>query len=173
MIRVLVSSCLLGEPVRYDGSDVHAESGTLDRWQAEGRLIPFCPEIAGGFPVPRPAAEIEGPGGLAVLRAEAKVVDETGEDVTQYFVAGARAALSAARDVGAGLAILTDGSPSCGSTYVYDGSFTGVKRSVLGVTAALLEQEGIRVFSQQQIDDAAVFLSQLESGDRHPEGCRD
>ena len=58
--RILVSSCLLGERVRYDGADANAASAALDRWQAEGRLVPFCPEVAGGLPVPRPPAEIDG-----------------------------------------------------------------------------------------------------------------
>lgn len=168
MIRVLVSSCLLGEPVRYNGSDANAKSSTLERWKAEGRLIPFCPEIAGGLPVPRPPAEIEGQAGLAVLSGEARVVDETGQDVTHCFIDGAHETLKVARNQGARLAIFTDGSPSCGSTYVYDGSFAGVRHSGRGVTAALLEQEGIRVFSQEEIELAAVFLSRLEGREDNP-----
>ena len=148
--------------MRYDGSNARAKSAILDRWSEEGRLVPICPEIAGGFPVPRPPAEIEGNGGLAVLRAEARVVEESGREATSYFVAGAHEALQIALDQGVQLAILTDGSPSCGSTFIYDGSFTGTKRVGLGVTAALLEQHGIRVFSEHQIEIAAEYLSQVE-----------
>lgn len=58
--RVLVSACLLGERVRYDGRDARASSPILTRWLAEGRVVPFCPEVAAGLGVPRPAAEIQG-----------------------------------------------------------------------------------------------------------------
>ena len=57
MIKVLVSSCLLGEHVRYHGGDAACPSPILDRWSAEGRVVPACPETAGGLPVPRPPAE--------------------------------------------------------------------------------------------------------------------
>ncbi len=164
MIRVLVSSCLLGEPVRYDGSHARTESTILDRWQAEGRLISFCPETAGGLPVPRPPAEIEGRGGPAVLRGEAKVVEESGRDATRCFVAGANKALEVARAEGVRLAVLMNGSPSCGSTYIYDGSFRGVRHPGRGVTVALLEMEGIRVFTQREVGQAAACLRRLESG---------
>ena len=57
MIRVLVSACLLGERVRYNGAEATSESPVLARWTAEGRVVPFCPEVAGGLGVPRPPAE--------------------------------------------------------------------------------------------------------------------
>ena len=63
MQRVLVSACLLGQPVRYDGGTVATEGGILARWQTEGRIVPTCPEMAGGLPVPRLPAEIHGEGG--------------------------------------------------------------------------------------------------------------
>ena len=165
MVRVLVSSCLLGESVRYDGSHARADNTILERWKAEHRVVPFCPELAGGFSVPRSPAEIRGEGGLAVLRGEAMVVDESGRDVTACFVLGANGALQAARCGNVRLAILKDGSPSCGSTYIATGSFKGLKRAGQGVTAALLEQQGIRVFSERQIREAAAYLAQLEATD--------
>lgn len=162
MIKILVSSCLLGERVRYDGRGARAASSLLRRWREEGRLVPCCPEVAAGLPVPRPAVEIEGAGGLAVLRGEARVVARSGGEATTAFVGGARRALEAARDAGARLAILKDGSPSCGSAYIYDGSFTGARRPGQGVTAALLEHNGIRVFSETRIGEASDFLAKLE-----------
>lgn len=161
-VLILVSSCLLGEPVRYDGGHAGPTGALLTRWQAEGRLVPFCPEVAGGLPVPRPPVEIEGGDGSAVLRGEAKVVEESGHEVTPHLLAGAREVLRQARAGGVELAILKDGSPSCGSSYIYDGSFRQVKRPGRGVTAALLEEHGIRVFSEGQIEQAAAYLSLLE-----------
>ena len=58
MIKILISACLLGEKVRYHGGDAALSDGILDRWRREGRLVPICPEVAGGLSVPRPAAEM-------------------------------------------------------------------------------------------------------------------
>lgn len=161
--RILVSSCLIGQPVRYDGSAATVKSAILDRWIREGRLVSFCPEVAGGFPVPRPPAEIAGAGGSAVLQGEARVVDESGRDVTTYFVDGAHAALRTALDQDVRLAVLKDGSPSCGSSFIHDGGFAGSLIPGMGVTTALLESHGIRVFSEQQIQKADDYLAQIKA----------
>ena len=162
MIRVLVSSCLLGEAVRYHGGDARCESDVLDRWRAEGRLVPICPETAAGLPVPRPPAEIAGGDGGAVLRGQAQVVDLIGADMTAAFRRGAQATLDTAIATGARLAILKDGSPSCATTYIHDGSFRDQRDHGMGVTAAMLAQAGIRLFNEHQVEDAARFLEALE-----------
>jgi uncharacterized protein YbbK (DUF523 family) len=162
MIRVLVSACLLGERVRYNGADAAAASPILDGWLSEGRVVRLCPEVAGGLGVPRPAAEISGAGGAGVLEGAARVLTRAGADVTASFLSGARHALAAAVADGVRLAVLKDGSPSCGSSFVYDGSFSGTRRSDRGVTAALLEREGIRVFSETRLEEADEYLRALE-----------
>ncbi len=162
MVRVLVSSCLLGQPIRFNGRDAASDKKILSQWQAEGRLVHYCPELAVGFPVPRPPAETVGGDGKRVLLGQANVFEDTGADVTELFVEGARKALAFAKKQQVGIAILTDGSPSCGSTYVYDGSFTGGQIPGTGVTAELLKQNGIRVFSEDQIDDALIYLKKQE-----------
>ena len=106
MQRVLVSACLLGQPVRYDGGTVVTEGGILARWQMEGRIVPMCPEMAGGLPVPRLPAEIHGEGGgAAVLRGAARVVEHHGHDVTDAFLLGAQRALEAAQEAGVQVAV--------------------------------------------------------------------
>ena len=162
MIRVLVSSCLLGNPVRYNGSDAPSDKDILNLWKSEGRLVHFCPEISAGFPTPRPPAETVGGDGKFVLAGNARVFEDTGADVTEQFVLGAKKALIFAQKKDVQIAILTDGSPSCGSTYVYDGSFTGGTLPGKGVTAELFEQNGIRVFSEDQIEEALEYLKHLE-----------
>ena len=163
MIRVLVSSCLLGEKVRYHGEDALCESEILDRWRAEGRLVPICPETSAGLPVPRPPAEIAGGDGSAVLDGKAVVAYLSGEDVTAQFIRGARLALDQAVASGARLAVLKDGSPSCAPTYIYDGSFRGQRDSGRGVTAALLSGAGIRTFNEHQLEEAAAYVAALEA----------
>jgi len=162
MIRVLVSACLLGEKVRYNGADAASGSGILRGWLAEDRVLPFCPEVEGGLGVPRPPAEIQGGMGEDVIDGTARVRTREDADVTAAFLRGARGALAAAVAGGARLAVLKEGSPSCGSGFVYDGTFSGRRREGRGVTAALLERHGIRVFSDLRIEDAAAYLRGLE-----------
>jgi uncharacterized protein YbbK (DUF523 family) len=163
VIKVLVSSCLLGEPVRFHGGHALCEDDVIRRWRAEGRLIPLCPETAAGLPVPRPPAEIVGGDGAEVLRGKAYVGDSTGVDVTAAFLRGARAVLGAALAAGVRVAVMKDGSPSCGTTYIYDGSFRGQRDAGQGVTSALLSEAGIRVFSDRQIQEAAAYVAELEA----------
>ncbi|MFI7696433.1 DUF523 domain-containing protein [Nonomuraea sp. NPDC049655] len=164
MQRILVSACLMGRRVRYDGGAKTSADALLARWRAEGRLVVFCPEVAGGLPVPRPAAEIEGgAGGAAVLSGEARVLASDGSDVTAEFVAGARAALEAARSAGVRLAVLKEGSPSCGALAIHDGTFGGRRVPGQGVTTALLEAHGVRVFTEDQLPEAADHLRDLEA----------
>ena len=85
-----------------------------------------------------------------------------GKDVTQYFMTGAQKALELARSRKIKLAVLKDGSPSCGSAYIYDGSFSGVKKPGKGVTTVLLQENSIRVFSEREIPKAAEYLKTLE-----------
>jgi len=162
--RVLVSACLLGERVRYNGSDAATESPILARWLAEGRVVPFCPEVAGGLGVPRPAAELQGGDGEAVLAGAGRVATEGGVDVTESFLRGARLCLDAALAENVRVAVLKDGSPSCGSSSIHDGAFRGGRVAGRGVTAALLERRGIRVFSERELDEAAEYLDRLDRG---------
>ncbi|TYB38790.1 DUF523 domain-containing protein [Actinomadura chibensis] len=164
MERILVSSCLVGRPVRYDGAAKPVGGELVERWRTEGRLVPFCPEVSGGLSVPRPPAEIVGGDGHAVLDGTARVRTDGGADVTAEFLRGARQALDAARRTGARIALLKEGSPSCGSNRVYDGTFTGTSIPGEGVTTALLEREGIRVFSENDLAAVASLLETLESG---------
>ena len=154
MKRILISACLLGRKVRHDGSDKAVDDPAIARWQREGRLVPVCPEVAAGFPTPRPAAEIDGAGGGdGVLDGSTRIVETTGADVTASFLDGAHIALSVARQHGCTHALLTDASPSCGSTAIYDGTFGNTKTAGMGVTTALLRRHGIKVFAHTQIDE--------------------
>lgn len=164
MESVLVSACLLGEAVRYNGGDKRCEHEILQRWIREGRVVPICPEVAGGLPVPRPPAEIDNrTGGAGVLAGTAKVVDNTGRDVTDAFVKGAQQAVIRARARAIRVAVLKEGSPSCGSTYTYDGTFRGIRVPVPGVTAALLQAAGLQVFSELELPEAERLLQQLDA----------
>lgn len=150
MKKILVSACLLGQPVRYDGQGKGLSDPRLARWQAQGRLVSVCPELAGGLPVPRAPAE----------RQEARVVTVQGEDVTAAFACGAQAALQLCQAQGIRLALLKEGSPSCGSQQIYDGTFAGQRVAGEGVTAALLRAHGIQVYAETQLVELALALGE-------------
>lgn len=163
MVRVLVSACLMGERVRYDGKKLTCDSSILKKWRDEGRVVPFCPEVAGNLPVPRPPAEIITWTGIEVIAGNAKIFNKNGKDVTESFIKGASEALRIVKEMQIKLAVLKDGSPSCGKTSIYDGSFSGSKRPGKGVTTALLEKNGISVFSENEIKEAAVYLEVIRA----------
>ncbi|WP_275546826.1 DUF523 domain-containing protein [Pseudomonas sp. Marseille-Q0931] len=161
MHKILVSRCLLGHRVRYDGG-AHGPFDLLQQWLDQGRVVALCPEVAGGLPTPRPPAEIQGGQGGAVLDGRLPVLTIDGDDVTAAFVDGAEQALALVREHGIQLALLKARSPSCGNLENYDGSFSGVRVPGEGVTAALLKRAGIRVFNETQLGDAAAELARLE-----------
>jgi len=146
----------LGEAVRYDGGDCahHLNKNSnmlLQQWQQEGLLLPLCPEVAGGLPVPRPAAEIVGD----------KVMTQAGEDVTQAFRIGAEKALALCQQYHIQYAILKQGSPSCGNSLINDGCFSKTKIQGQGVTARLLIAHGIHVFNEEELFKLqALFINQ-------------
>jgi len=139
---VLVSACLAGVCCRYDGACCACD----DVWRlAEGRaIVPVCPEQLGGLPTPRPASHLTGGDGRRVLLGKATLVDDQARDLTENFLAGARETLRIAKLTGAAAAILKDGSPSCGSTYV---TIDGEKTPGMGVAAALLAESGLQIIA--------------------------
>lgn len=158
--RILVSACLLGQPVRYDGKGKPLLDPRIGKWRDEGRLVPFCPEVAAGMSIPRLPAEIaNGRTGLDVMAGRGRVVDSDGADVTADFMIAAELALKTAREHGCRHALLIDGSPSCGSLSIYDGSFSGGRHAGSGVTATMLMQAGIKVYAPRDIDALALALS--------------
>ncbi len=147
--------------MRYDGSDLLLEHPLIKHWAKQAKLISICPEVAGGMSTPRSPAEINKGDGNSVLKQKARVMNIKNQDVTQFFVEGANKALELAQQNNCVAAILTERSPSCGSHQVYDGSFSGKKIKGKGVTSALLEQHGIKVFNQNQLEELADYLSNM------------
>jgi len=148
---LLISACLLGDPVRYDAQSKGQPAALLAQLEARYQLIPVCPECSGGLPVPRPAAEIRGGDGRQVWLGHAQVVTTSGEDATAAFKSGAEHSLQLARQHGCQLALLKANSPSCGNTHIYDGSFSQQLRPGPGVTSALLQLHGLRVFNEEEV----------------------
>ncbi|MEH0771979.1 DUF523 domain-containing protein [Vibrio alginolyticus] len=142
MVKVLVSSCLVGNNVRYNASCLSVKEPELQWLKSNAELVTFCPEVSAGLPIPRAPAEIITGKGVDVL---------DGIDVTEQFVSGAENALELCKKQQIKYAVLAEGSPSCGSSKIYDGTFNGIKIDGSGVAAALLERNGIKVYSQHTI----------------------
>ena len=149
---ILVSACLLNQPVRYkgDGNPCQLLLDAVAHGHGE-QLVPFCPEVAGGLTTPRPPAEMKGGTGADVLQGTASVMNKIGEDVTVAFVEGAQKCAALCKEKGINVAILKQRSPSCGSKAIYDGSFCGKTIDGQGVTTALLTSIGVKVYGEDDL----------------------
>lgn len=140
---ILVSACLVGVECNHLGRS--NTSPAVVAMRARGaRLVSICPEVAGGLPIPRAAAEIQ---------ADGSVRTAGGDDVTDAYRAGAAAAVSLATASGARRAVLKARSPSCGCHEVYDGTFSRTTRVGQGITAAALRAAGIEVVSEEDLTE--------------------
>jgi len=135
----LVSACLAGLNVRYDGKSKANEK--IIRLVREGKAIPVCPEQLAGFSTPREPMEIR----------NGRVFTKSGKDVTEQMQKGAEETLKIARLVNATEIIFKSKSPSCGKGLVYDGSFSGKLAKGNGIATELLEKNGFRVVAEQEI----------------------
>ena len=150
MQKILMSACLLGKKVRYDGGDCAQDHVLVQKWLAENRIVTICPEMAGGLPTPRPPAEMIGK----------KVMTNTGVNVTTEFHRGAKLALDLCQKHHIKFALLKSRSPSCGNTQIYDGTFSRTLIEGQGITAALLIKNGIQVFNELQLQNLAESLNE-------------
>lgn len=155
MKKILVSACMLGDRVRYDGGHHLIDNPMLKRWHDEGRLIPICPEIAGGLSTPRPPAETQCKFPILITTSE-------GNDVTPEFLSGAEKTLEVAKREGVACALMKAKSPSCGNKRIYDGNFSGNLVEGAGVAAAELMRNGIPVFSEKELPELFAFIEESE-----------
>lgn len=140
MEKILISACLIGDNVKYDGGNNKNEKIKLLLEKYE--LVPFCPEVEGGLSVPRKPSE----------RVGDRVKMNNGRDVTKNFEHGAEMALNICLYLGIRIAILKERSPSCGSKKIHDGSFSNKLIDGEGVTTELLRKKGIKIISEEEID---------------------
>jgi len=152
---ILVSACLLGHKVKYNGGSNPHE--LLIKHSDCGRFVAVCPECAALLPVPRPPIELLHSGGRKILAGKGQALDREGRDVTSFMIAGAQNILKIAEAHRAKLAILKESSPSCGVHTVYDGTFSGKKIKGPGVAAALLQDNGVRIFSEKDLTEERLL----------------
>ena len=153
MKKILVCECLYGgRIVRYDAGDVSLDNAIFNKWKEEGRLIPICPEVFGGLPIPRPDSQ----------RVGDKVIACTGPDVTKEYTIGAKEVLRLAQENDIAFAVMKEDSPSCGSKRIYDGTFTDTIIPGQGLAVEYLRNAGFKVFNEDELDEADALLRSLE-----------
>ena len=160
-MKILVSSCLLGEDVKYDGTNSSIASNPKVSFSlkelfmvilCDNEIYSFCPEVAGGLGVPRIPAEI-------VKKDKPFIVqNQNGEDVTINFLLGAKKALDLCKEENIKVALMKANSPSCGNIKTYDGTFTKNLIEASGLTAKLLKENGIEVFNENELKELLKFI---------------
>jgi uncharacterized protein YbbK (DUF523 family) len=149
---ILISACLCGVNCRYDGGN--CLDPKILKLLKEGKALPVCPEQLGGLSTPRLPSEVISGTGAGVLDGKCRVFSKgvngiASEDVTKEFLKGAQETLKIAKECNAKVAILKARSPSCGHGIIYDGTFSSVRIPGSGVTAELLERNGIKVYTEE------------------------
>ncbi len=140
MEKILISACLVGDKTKYDG---HSNYNPLVKELMEHYdLVPFCPEVEGGLPIPRLPSEIK----------DKRVIRKDGKDVTFNYLKGAEKAYNICNYLSIKIAVLKEGSPSCGVKKIYDGNFNGSKIDGQGITTAYLRSKGITVYNEDEIE---------------------
>ena len=150
-IKVLISACLLGDNVKYSGgNNLSPELVTLlEKYNVD--IVKVCPECFAGLPIPRVPSEIK----------ETKVFSKDGRDITEEFLSGAEKTFKIAKENQIDFAILKERSPSCGSSYIYDGSFSGKVIQGQGLTVRKLNEENIVIFSEENLEEIEKYLQVL------------
>lgn len=142
-MKLLISACLLGISCRYDGKTMGLDADRIRELNTKFELVPVCPEVFGGLATPRKPCELCG----------GQVLTEDGDNLTPSYVHGAEEALKLAEMLDCKTALLKANSPSCGSGTIYDGTFSHTVIVGNGITARLLKEHGITVYTEQQIDE--------------------
>lgn len=140
MEKILISACLVGENCKYNGQNNFIKE--VEKLYGLCDLILICPESFGGLPTPRQPSEIN----------NKRVINQKGRDVTSQFKYGASLALHIAKMNDVKYAVLKENSPSCGVHHIYDGTFSGKLTNGKGITTQVLEDNGIKVFTEHEID---------------------
>ncbi|ASS38754.1 DUF523 domain-containing protein [Fusobacterium sp. oral taxon 203] len=150
-IKVLISACLLGDNVKYSGgNNLTPELVTLlEKYNV--KIVKICPECFAGLPIPRVPSEIRGD----------KVYGKDGRDITKEFLVGAEKTYQVAKNKEIDFAILKERSPSCGNSYIYDGSFSGKVIQGQGLTTRKLNEENIVIFSEENLEEIEKYLQVL------------
>ena len=140
-MKIAVSACLLGHDCKYSGGNNRSQK-VLDYIEGH-EVIPICPEVTGGMPVPRVPVELR----------DGRAINRDGEDVTEFFRRGVEKTMEKLTGQDIDLAILQPRSPSCGCKKIYDGTFTKTLIDGKGMFAQALAEAGIPMMDGDDIPE--------------------
>ena len=146
--KLLISRCLLGDKVRFDGRDCLIEE--KKRLERAFELIPICPEMMAGLGVPRQPIEYR----------QGQLVTKQGKDITTQFEPVLLEIERLIRQQQISYAVLKEDSPSCGVSRLYDGHFSGNLIVGKGHTTKFLISHGISVFSEHDIGSLLAMITE-------------
>jgi uncharacterized protein YbbK (DUF523 family) len=141
--NILVSDCLLGSRVRYDGNHCSLGKSKIHLLKENFNIIAICPEVMSGMSVPREPIEIK----------NSKVIKQDQTDITSSFDRVFKYLENLLNEKDIKYAVLKDFSPSCGSTFIYDGSFSGVKIPGNGLITSYLKKQNVEIFNEDNLDE--------------------
>ena len=164
-LRILTSACLLGVMCGADGTSYGQYPSVLKLLQYETvKLTRFCPEdyVLG---TPRETPDCTGGDGHDVLDGRARVITQSGKDITEVMIKGSEKMLEIARENDIELAVMMDVSGACGSQVIYNGTrFTEnpVYQMGMGVCAAQLQRNGFKIISQRDYASLELLYAKLD-----------
>ncbi len=164
-LRILLSACLLGELCGVDGTSNGRYPSALKLLEYDNaKLITFCPEdyVLG---TPRETPDCEGGDGHDVLDGKARVITQTGVDITTEMIRGANKMLQIAQENDIELAVMMDASGACGSQVIHNGSRFSENSTYqigMGVCAAQLHRNGFKIISQRDYASLEILYSKLD-----------
>ena len=138
-MRVLISSCILGENCKYNGKNNRNELA-LD-FLKDKEVVSICPEMLAGMSTPRPCAEL----------VDGVVMDHAGNNLDADYRKAVELALSEILEEDFDLVILQSRSPTCGVNTIYDGTFSGKIISGSGIFAKALIHSGYHVIDVEDL----------------------
>ena len=174
-MKILISSCLLGEDVKYDGTNnsIALESSFTFKEKesfmdvlCDNEIFSFCPEVSGGLSIPRVPSEIVSASKPFIVK------NKNGDDVTINFLMGAKNTLELCKAEKISVALLKANSPSCGNNNIYDGTFSSTIIKGEGLTAKLLAENGIKVFNEKQIIEKEIKIEIKVLVEKYPATIR-
>lgn len=149
-INILVSACLLGDNVKYNGKNNLIPN--LDDKLKDFNIIKVCPEILANLGCPRDPIEIK----------SNKVITSNNIDVTPNINLAISKILNLVKINNIKYAVLKESSPTCGVNTIYDGNFSHTKIKGSGMLTRTLIKNNVLVFNEFQIDELLIKLRHLK-----------
>ncbi len=162
-IKLGISSCLLGNNVRYDGGH-RLDRFLMDTFSPIVEWVPVCPEAESGLPVPREAMQLVG--GRESPRL---VAIDSRADHTEKLMRWMQVKLAEPDMAGLCGFVFKARSPSCGVRDAIIISFCGAAAKGPGLFAGVVQRRfpGLPVEDEERLRDAAVREAFIEKISAH------